>query len=114
MLGREQPTIFGDGKKTRDYVYVSDIVEANLGWGCEVSDLEVFETVAVATGYDRPPAYAPARPGEVERISLDASLACETWGWQPTVSLRDGVGLVVDHIWRTRPPPARYDNVPQT
>ena len=84
MLRGDQATIFGDGKKTRDYVYVSDVVQANLcaaygpsgvvanlGWGREVSDLEVFETVAVATGYHRSPAYAPARPGEVERISLE-------------------------------------------
>jgi len=127
MLRGDQATIFGDGKKTRDYVYVSDVVQANLcaaygpsgvvanlGWGREVSDLEVFETVAVATGYHRSPAYAPARPGEVERISLDAGLAHETWGWQPAVSLRDGVGLVVEHSRRNVRAPARYDNVRQT
>jgi UDP-glucose 4-epimerase len=116
MLRGDQPTIFGDGKKTRDYVYVADVVDANmraasgpsgvvanLGWGREVSDLEVFQTVAVATGYRKPPAYAPARPGEVERISLDATLARDTWGWRPTVSLHDGVRRVVEHVRSTVP-----------
>ena len=111
MLRGDQARIFGDGKKTRDYLYVSDIVEANmravsgpsgvvanLGWGREVTDLEVFETVAAATGYRKPPVYSPARPGEVERICLDASLARKTWGWRPTVTLREGVDRVVEHV----------------
>jgi UDP-glucose 4-epimerase len=115
MLRGDSPRIFGDGKKTRDYLYVSDIVEANiramsgasgvvanLGWGREVTDLEVFETVAAATGYRKPPIYAPARAGEVERIALDAGLARETWGWRPTVTLREGVEKVVEHMRRTK------------
>jgi UDP-glucose 4-epimerase len=115
MLRGDQVKIFGDGKKTRDYIYVSDIVEANmcaasgpsgvvanLGWGREVTDLEVFETVAAATGYRNAPVYAPARAGEVERICLDASLARETWGWRPTVTLREGVDCVVEHVRRVK------------
>jgi UDP-glucose 4-epimerase len=114
MLRGEQSRIFGDGKKTRDYLYVSDIVEANiramsgpsgvvanLGWGREVTDLEVFETVAAATGYRNPPVYAPERPGEVQRICLDATLARETWGWRPSVTLREGVDRVVEYVRRT-------------
>jgi UDP-glucose 4-epimerase len=111
MLRGEQPKIFGDGKKTRDYLYVSDIVEANiramngpagvianLGWGREVTDLEVFETVAAATGYRNPPVYAPPRSGEVQRTCLDAGLAKRTWGWCPTVTLREGIERVVAHF----------------
>jgi UDP-glucose 4-epimerase len=111
MLRGEQPKIFGDGKKTRDYLYVSDVVDANieamtgpagvianLGWGREVTDLEVYETVAAATGYKRPPAYSPARAGEVQRICLDAGLALRTWGWRPTVTLREGVDRVVAYV----------------
>ena len=111
MLRGEQARIYGDGTKTRDYLYVSDVVDAsiramsgpsgviaNLGWGREVTDLEVFETVAAATGYTKPPVYAPARSGEVERISLDASLARKTWGWRPTVTLREGVERVVAQV----------------
>jgi UDP-glucose 4-epimerase len=111
MLRGEQARIFGDGKKTRDYVYVSDVVEANiramsgpsgvianLGWGREVTDLQVFEAVAAATGYKKPPVFAPERPGEVQRICLDAGLALKTWGWRPTVTLREGVERVVAHV----------------
>lgn len=111
MLLGETPRIFGDGTKTRDYVFVSDIAEANiramagpsgivanLGWGREVSDRQVFDAVAAATGYTRPPVFAPARPGEVERIAVDAGLARETWGWRPTVTLEEGVRRVVEHV----------------
>jgi UDP-glucose 4-epimerase len=42
--------------------------------------------------------FAPARPGEVERIAVDAGLARETWGWRPTVTLEEGVRRVVEHV----------------
>lgn len=111
MLRGEECVIFGDGRKTRDYVYVSDVVEAslraaegpsgvvaNLGWGREVTDLEIFEAVARVTGYRRKPIFAPPRPGEVTRIALDAGLAKRVWGWAATVSLTDGVRRVVEHL----------------
>jgi UDP-glucose 4-epimerase len=111
MLRGEEVFIFGDGTKTRDYVYVGDVVEANLraargpagvvanlGWGKEVADIEIFRSVAKATGYERPPTFAAARPGEVARICLDASLAHATWGWAPAVKLDDGVRRVVEHV----------------
>ncbi|HEY3220984.1 MAG TPA: NAD-dependent epimerase/dehydratase family protein [Gemmatimonadales bacterium] len=110
MLAGEPVTIFGDGKKTRDYVYVGDVVEAtiraaagpsetvaNVGWGREVSDLELFRAVARATGYAREPIYAADRPGDIARICLDAALAQRTWDWRPVVSLEDGVRRVVEH-----------------
>jgi UDP-glucose 4-epimerase len=111
MLRGEEVFIFGDGSKTRDYVYVGDVVEANmraaggpsgvvanLGWGREVADIDIFRAVAEATGYPRKPTFSPARPGEVARICLDASLARATWGWCPTVSLEAGVRRVVEHV----------------
>ena len=114
MLRGEQVFIFGDGTKTRDYVYVADVVEANLraargpsgvvanlGWGREVQDIEIFRAVAAATGYTRPATFAPARPGEVSRVCLDASLARATWGWTPAVSLQEGVRRVVEHVTTT-------------
>ncbi len=111
MLRGEEVFIFGNGRKTRDYVYVSDVVDAsvraatgpcgivaNLGWGREVADIEIFRAVARATAYTRPPTYAPARPGEVSRIALDSNLAKESWGWAPTVPLDEGVRRVVEHV----------------
>jgi UDP-glucose 4-epimerase len=110
MLDDQPVTIFGDGAKSRDYVYVSDVVEgtvasalgppgvvANLGSGGEVSDLQLFREVAAATRYAREPTYAPDRPGDIARMSLDPRVALRTWRWSATVSLRDGVRQVVEH-----------------
>ncbi len=111
MLRGEEATIFGDGRKTRDYVFVTDVVEANiraasgpsgvvanLGWGKEVADIDVFEHVARATGYRKSPVYESPRPGEVSRICLDAATALRVWGWRPSVVLEDGVRRVVEQM----------------
>jgi UDP-glucose 4-epimerase len=110
MLAGEQPVIFGDGTKTRDYCYVGDIVNANmialnsggggvynLGRGIEVSDLEIFEAVKQAVGSKVLPVFAPVRPGEVEHIALDASKAERELGWRWTVGLTEGVAEAVAH-----------------
>jgi nucleoside-diphosphate-sugar epimerase len=110
MLAGEPVTIFGDGTKTRDYVYVGDVVEAtvraaagpsgvvaNVGWGREVSDLELFRAVAAATGYTRAPIYAADRQGDVARSCLDPAVARRTWAWSASVQLDDGVRRVVEH-----------------
>ena len=73
-------------------------VIANVGWGREVSDLELFREVVAATGYSREPTFAADRPGDIAHSCLDAALARHTWGWKPTVALRDGVRRVAE--WR--------------
>jgi len=98
------PTIFGDGTKTRDYVYVDDIVRANvlaltkgtnttinLGWGKEIQDKEIFDAVAKTTKFKHAPTLAPHRDGELLRSSLDAKKANEIIGWKPKVSLKNGI-----------------------
>jgi UDP-glucose 4-epimerase len=108
LLDGKQPTIFGDGTKTRDYCYVGDIVEANvlaleagsggvynIGRGIEITDLQVFETVRDAVGSSVAPAYAPARPGEVEHVALDASRARRELGWDWRVDFPEGVSRAV-------------------
>ncbi len=110
MIAGEPVTIFGDGSKTRDYVYVDDVVEAtvraatgasgvvaNVGWGREVSDLELFRAVAAAAGYSGQPTYGPDRRGDVARSCLDGALAQRTWGWRPSVPVVDGVRRVVEY-----------------
>ena len=109
LLGGQQPVIFGDGTKTRDYCYVGDIAAANvlalnspvsgvynLGRGIEVSDLEVFEAVRTATGSQTAPRFAPVRPGEVENIALNAAKAKRELGWTWKVDFVDGVAKAVD------------------
>ena len=104
LLDRRRPTIFGDGRQTRDYVYVSDVVDANLraveseatgpfnvGVGLEVDVLELVEALKphVENGFD--PEHAPERPGEIKRIALDCSRAREEFGWEARVGLADGL-----------------------
>jgi len=104
MLQRERPTIFGKGDKTRDYVYVADVVTANLlamekdvdgvyniGTEAETSDQEMFALLAELTGYDGNPHYAPVRKGEIYRSCLNSSKAQKDIGWQPRFLLREGL-----------------------
>lgn len=110
MLRGEQPTIFGCGDKTRDYVYVADVVEANvlaltagdndilnIGTGVQTTDQEVFDAIAAATGYNGPPRYAPERKGEIRHTALDPSRARRVLGWEPKVSFREGCRLAVEY-----------------
>jgi UDP-glucose 4-epimerase len=115
MLSGKQSLIFGDGSKTRDYVYVSDVVNANvlalekgsgnvlnLGWGHEISDMDVFRTVKEAVGSHMEPRFEAVRPGEVDRISLNALKAKKILFWEPKVSFKQGVALAVEfykHLW---------------
>ena len=112
MLDGAQPTIFGDGSKTRDYVYVDDVASANLlalgprgdnqaynvASGVETTDLEIFDAVRAASGVDVEPAYRDKRPGEADRIALDCSKARRILGWTPKMGLAEGVALEVEHI----------------
>lgn len=110
MLQGERPTIFGKGDKTRDYVYVSDVVMANLlameksinsiyniGTGVETSDQEIFNLLAELTGYQGSPYYAPVRKGEIYRSCLDYSKAQKEIGWQPRFLLREGLAETVNY-----------------
>ena len=104
MARGEPVTIFGDGEHTRDYVYVSDVVDAhhlalesgesftaNIGTGVETSVNELFRTMADVVGYTKPPQRAGERPGDVRRISLDPTRARELLGWRPSTSLAEGL-----------------------
>jgi UDP-glucose 4-epimerase len=111
MLSDRVPTIFGDGEQERDFVYVGDIVDANLraldagsgatvniGTGKGLTVNELYRRLKALTGYEGEVKYAPARPGEVLRIALDASRARSILGWEPKTSLDDGLRTTVDSI----------------
>ena len=99
----ETPKIFGDGTQTRDYVYVGDVVAAtlaaaehaggvlNIGTGVETSVLDLYERIQRVAGVERDPEFADARPGELQRSVLDASLAKRELGWEPAHSLDEGL-----------------------
>jgi UDP-glucose 4-epimerase len=99
----ETPTIFGDGKQTRDYVYVGDVVRAtlaaqavdggvfNVGTGRETSALELLQLCLRAAAKDVEPEFAPPRPGELQRSVLDPGRAVDELGWRPERSLEEGL-----------------------
>jgi UDP-glucose 4-epimerase len=107
-----RPTVFGDGKQTRDYIYVGDVVTAalaaagstvsgpvNLGTGIETDVLELAEALGRLGGVeDFDPELAPARTGEVQRITLDAGRAERELGWRPETGLDAGLRLTLDSI----------------
>jgi UDP-glucose 4-epimerase len=107
-----RPTVFGDGRQTRDYIYVGDVVAAalaaaaskssgpvNVGTGRETDVLELVEVLRRFGGAESfEPEFAPPRPGEVQRISLDASRAERELGWRPGTTLEDGLRLTLDAI----------------
>jgi UDP-glucose 4-epimerase len=108
LLDGGRPTVFGDGLQTRDYIYVSDVVEANLraaeseiigpvniGRGVETNVLELVDALAPHANGAFEAEHAPERPGEVRRIALDASRARRELGWEATTDLRDGLELTL-------------------
>jgi len=119
LLEGEQPVIYGDGRATRDYTYVGDVVEANLaaaahpeahgeynaGTGVESSVLEVVAALREAAGVSEEelqPRFAPARPGELERSCLDVTRARQELGFQAATSLREGMRLTLDALRAAR------------
>ena len=97
------PKIYGDGRQTRDYVYVGDVVAAllaavgreggvfNVGTGSETSVVELYRAIGAATGIAREPEHVEARLGELQRSVLDPSAAERGLGWRPAVSLDEGL-----------------------
>lgn len=108
FLAGEQPIINGDGLQTRDFVYVGDVVAANLqalnypqagtfniGTGKETDILTIYLRLQEIMGSDRNPVHGPAKPGEQRRSALDSSLAREKLGWQPEIPLAEGLARTV-------------------
>jgi UDP-glucose 4-epimerase len=107
-----RPTVYGDGRQTRDYIYVGDVVAAalaaagsqargaiNIGTGVETDVLELASRLGeLGDGDGFEPELAPARAGEVQRISLDASRAEQELGWRAETALADGLRLTLDSL----------------
>jgi UDP-glucose 4-epimerase len=110
LLEGQKATIFGDGEQTRDYVYVEDVVDANLraaeadatgpvniGLGKEHSVLDIVEVLKKhGDGFEVD--HAPERPGEVQHIALDPSRAREELGWEAKVELDEGLERTLDSL----------------
>ncbi|MGO9928679.1 MAG: NAD-dependent epimerase/dehydratase family protein [Mycobacterium sp.] len=116
LLSGKPTKVFGDGTKTRDYVYVDDVVDAfvkaagdagsgqrfNIGTGMETSDRQLHSAVAAAVGGPDDPAFHPDRLGDLRRSCLDIGLAERVLGWRPQVELDDGIRRTVDYFRHVR------------
>jgi UDP-glucose 4-epimerase len=99
------PLVFGDGLQTRDYVYVADVVRANVaaleyagdavvmnvGTGRETNVLDLLAACQAAAGTNVEPEHRPPRLGELQRSALDCSLAGRELRWRPEVGLDEGL-----------------------
>ncbi|MDQ6770267.1 MAG: GDP-mannose 4,6-dehydratase [Gemmatimonadota bacterium] len=111
ILRNQALTIFGDGRQTRDYVYVGDVARAlylaateplpekgrldarafNIGTGKGTSVLEIAKLLQEASGTSVPIEFAPHRPGEQQESFVNADKARELLGWTPQVMLQKGL-----------------------
>lgn len=104
LLSGRQATINGDGLQTRDYVYIADVVAANLaavgrpgfaifnvGTGIETDVVQLYRSLAAAAGVDRPPVHGPAKPGEQRRSCITAAKLERELGVRATVPLAEGL-----------------------
>jgi UDP-glucuronate decarboxylase len=115
-LRGEDLTVYGDGSQTRSFCYVSDLVEAlalmmntdgftgpvNIGNPGEFTIMELAEKVLKITGSGSRIVFKPLPSDDPVRRCPDISLAREKLGWQPTISLEDGLARTIDYF-RTKP-----------
>jgi UDP-glucose 4-epimerase len=118
LLAGQPCVINGDGRQTRDYVYVGDVVEANvaataldhpaagpvnIGTGVETDVTTLHATLAEITGSRTPPTHGPAKAGEQQRSVLDAARAERVLGWRPKTPLTEGLEKTVEFFRAGRP-----------
>ena len=114
MLKGETPVIYGSGQQERDFVYVADIARANalaltaaggeilnLGSGIGTSINTIFQHLRTITGCDCDEVHGPTKQGEVFRTYLNAARAKASLGWEPEVSLVEGLTRTVAHFRQT-------------
>jgi UDP-N-acetylglucosamine/UDP-N-acetyl-alpha-D-glucosaminouronate 4-epimerase len=111
ILRDEAPTIFGDGKQTRDFSHIEDVIDANLAachapkevlgesfniaCGSRTSLLELVDTINEICGKKIAPRFDPPRPGEVRDSQADVSKAAKLLGWKPRIDFREGIEKAV-------------------
>ena len=107
MLDGKQPSIYGDGLQTRDYVFVADVVNANMlaldfggsdifnvGTGVETNVIQLFRTLRDVLAPDMNEVHAPGKPGEQKRSVLDYTKSKEILGWIPQIQVGQGLNVV--------------------
>jgi UDP-glucose 4-epimerase len=119
LLSGEKARINGDGKQTRDFVYVGDVAEANaralvsdavgsfnVGTGVETDISTIFQMLKRLTNSNQPEEHGPPLPGEQRRSVVDARKIEKALGWKPKTSLQAGLDATVQYFRAARPAPA--------
>jgi UDP-glucose 4-epimerase len=109
LLGKRAFKINGAGTDTRDYIYVDDIVRANLvaldsnvcdhfnvGTGRQTDTNTIYHLLAERLGKPLDVEHGPARPGDLKASALDSTKISRELGWKPEVSLEDGIARTVE------------------
>lgn len=112
LLNNERPVIYGDGGQTRDFVYVEDVVEANLkaclaphgaagkaynvAYGKEMCLIDVYDALCRALGVSVEPILGPERKGDIRHSHADIALARECLGYEPEWSFERGITAAIE------------------
>ncbi|MBE6131286.1 MAG: SDR family oxidoreductase [Erysipelotrichaceae bacterium] len=112
LLNGEQPTINGDGKQSRDFTYIDNVIEANLkaclasseaageafnvAYGGREYLIDIYYYLTNALGVDIEPNFGPDRKGDIKHSNADISKAKELLGYDPEYSFKDGIELAIE------------------
>lgn len=112
LLNDEQPTIYGDGKQSRDFTYIENVIEANLK-ACKASSevageafniayggreylIDVYNLLCKALGKNNKPVFGPDRKGDIKHSNADISKAKEMLGYDPSWNFERGIGAAIE------------------
>lgn len=111
LLKGEIPTINGDGLQTRDYVFVEDVVQANVlalkpgvrgiynvGTGIETDVVQIFQGLVRESGLEAAPQHGPAKAGEQRRSAITAAKIGKDLGWKPKIPLAEGLKRTLEYF----------------
>ncbi|MGO9062894.1 MAG: NAD-dependent epimerase/dehydratase family protein [Candidatus Binataceae bacterium] len=111
LLSGDTCTIYGDGRQTRDYVYVGDVAAANVaalehqcagafnvGTGHETDVNQLYQELAQQAGVKKAAVYGAARPGEQRRSVISPARAVRELGWQPKMALSEGLAATFEYF----------------
>lgn len=112
LLKNEQPVIYGDGRQTRDFTYIDNVVEANLKACCAPDDaagdvyniafggqeylIDIYNALQAAIGTKIEPVYMPTRQGDIKHSNADISKAKKMLGYDPKYSFSEGIRLAIE------------------
>ena len=111
-VGRDRPVINGDGRQSRDFTYIDNVIEANLkackapreaagqalniAYGGSEYLIDIYHNLCDALGKNTEPVFGPERPGDIKHSNADISKAKELLGFDPQYSFEAGIKLAIE------------------